>query len=199
MKKGKDSPGNWGNWDSTLKHLISYCNVTTTFKDIDKNFVEGFKEYLKQATTLKGETKLSQNSQSSYFLKFKAALNQAFEDGIIPISPARNVNGINPEETHREYLTIDEVKALVKTECRYPVLKNAFLFACLTGLRWSDVQKLKWSEVKKDGDGWKIDFRQQKTKGQEYLDISNQARNYLGQQDSPEERVFCGVKVFSMV
>ncbi len=194
LEKRKNSPGNWGNWDSTLKHLIQYCDVQTTFRDIDKNFVEGFKEYLQQATTLRGETNLSQNSQSSYFLKFKAALNQAFEDGIIPISPARNVTGINPEETHREYLTLNELKALAKTECKYPVLKNAFLFSCLTGLRWSDVQKLKWSEVQKQGDSWRVIFRQQKTGRQEYLDISNQARDFLGQQDSPGERVFVGLK-----
>jgi integrase len=79
-------------------------------------------------------------------------------------------------------------------ECKYPVMKNAFLFSCLTGLRWSDIQKLKWSEVQKQGDGWRVTFRQQKTRGQEYLDISYQARNYLGQQGNPDERVFVGLK-----
>lgn len=201
-EKRKDSPGNAGNWSSTLIHLKKYCDINTTFRDIDKNFVEGFKEYLQHGANKKSNTPLAQNSQSSYFNKFKAAINNAFESRIIPINPIPKVKkgnkivnlAIELEETHREYLTIDELKSLAKTNCKYPVMKNAFLFSCLTGLRWSDINKLKWSEVQKDGDGWKMNFRQKKTNGLEYLDISKQARDYLGQQGSPDERVFVGLK-----
>ena len=194
IEKKKDSPGNWGNWDSTLKHLMKFCDVQTTFRDIDTNFVEDFKDYLQHKAKTKSDTLLSKNSQNSYFNKFRAAINLAFDERIIPDNPLRTVKAIKPDETHREYLTLDELKSLVKTACKYPVMKNAFLFSCLTGLRWSDIQKLKWSEVQKDNDSFKIVFRQQKTRGQEYLDIPKQARELLGQQDSPEERVFKGLK-----
>lgn len=194
IEKRKDSPGNYGNWDSTLKHLKNYCDIQTTFRDIDTNFVEGFKDYLQNDAKTKSNNKLSKNSQNSYFNKFRAALNEAFENRITPDNLTRGVKAVTPEETHREYLTIDELKSLVKIDCRYPGMKNAFLFSCLTGLRWSDIQKLKWSDVQKSKDGWKIDFRQKKTGGQEYLDISIQAREYLGQQGKPDERVFVSLK-----
>jgi len=194
IEKRKESKGNYGNWDSTLKHLIKFCDVKTTFRDIDIDFVEGFKDYLQHRASSKGNVPLSKNSQNSYFNKFRAALNQAFEDRIIPDNPTRRVKGIKADEPHREYLTIDELKNLVKTECKYPIMKNAFLFSCLTGMRWSDINKLKWSEVQKNGDGCRVVFRQQKTRGQEYLDISNQARDYLGQQGNQDERVFKGLK-----
>jgi len=194
IEKRKDSPGNWGNWGSMLKHLIKHCDIKTTFRDIDVNFVEGFKEYLQYEAKTKSNNLLSKNSQNSYFNKFRAVLNQAFDDRIIPDNPARRVKAIKPDETHRAYLSFDELKNLAKTECKYPVLKNAFLFSCLTGLRWSDIQKLKWSEVQKQGEGWRVVFRQQKTRGQEYLDISNQAHDFLGQEGSPDERVFAGLK-----
>jgi hypothetical protein len=42
-------------------------------------------------------------------------------------------------ETHREYLSIDELQALSKTKCKIPVLKSAFIFSCLSGIRWSDI------------------------------------------------------------
>lgn len=194
IEKRKESKGNYGNWDSTLKHLIKYCDVQITFRDVDVKFVEGFKEYLQHEAKTKSDTPLSKNSQNSYFNKFKAALSQSFEDRIIQDNPAKRVKGIKPDETHREYLTIDELKSLVKTECKYPVMKRAFLFSCLTGMRWSDIHKLKWSEVQKQGDGWRVIFRQQKTRGQEYLDINNQARDYLGEQGKQDERVFIGLK-----
>jgi len=194
IEKRKESKGNYGNWDSTLKHLIKYCDVKITFRDIDIDFVEGFKSYLQHEAKTKSNTPLSKNSQNSYFNKFRATINQAFDDRIIPENPVKKVKAIKPDETHREYLTIDELKSLVKTECKYPVMKRAFLFSCLTGMRWSDIQKMKWSEVQKQGDGWRVIFRQQKTGGQEYLDINDQARDYLGEQDKPDERVFIGLK-----
>jgi len=194
IENRKDSPGNLGNWDSTLKHLNNYCSAQTTFRDIDTGFVEGFKYHLQHKAKTKSDTPLSINSQSSYFNKFKAAINQAFDERIIPENPAKRIKGIKTDDPRREYLTIDEIKSLVKTECKHPVMKNAFLFSCLTGLRWSDIQKLQWSAVQKHGDGWRVIFRQQKTRGQEYLDISNQARNLLGQSGNPDERVFKGLK-----
>ncbi len=59
----------------------------------------------------------------------------------MPVKPA------HVEDEHREHLTFDELQRLAKTECPYPVQKDAFLFSCLTGMRWSDINKLTWAEV----------------------------------------------------
>lgn len=194
IEQRKESPGNWGNWDSALKHLVAYAGTNTTFEMVDKKFVEGFKTYLAKQAKTKSGTALSTNSQSSYFLKLKAALNQAVEDGIIPHSPAMSVKPAHVEDVHREYLTFDELQRLAKTECPYPVLKDAFLFSCLTGMRWSDINKLTWAEVQEFDGGTRIVFRQKKTKGLEYLDITDQAVRYMGQRGKPDERVFTGLK-----
>lgn len=194
IEQRKESPGNCGNWDSALKHLVAYAGTNTTFEMVDKKFVEGFKTYLAKQAKTKSNTALSTNSQSSYFLKLKAALNQAVEDGIIPHSPAMSVKPAHVEDVHREYLTFDELQRLAKTECPYPVLKDAFLFSCLTGMRWSDINKLTWAEVQEFDGGTRIVFRQKKTKGLEYLDITDQAVRYMGQRGKPDERVFTGLK-----
>ena len=194
IEQRKESPGNWGNWDSALKHLVAYAGTNTTFEMVDKKFVEGFKTYLAKQAKTKSGTALSTNSQSSYFLKLKAALNQAVEDGIIPHSPAMSVKPAHVEDVHREYLTFDELQRLAKTECPYPVLKDAFLFSCLTGMRWSDINKLTWAEVQEFDGGTRIVFRQKKTKGLEYLDITDQAVRYMGQRGKADERVFVGLK-----
>ncbi len=73
------------------------------------------------------------------------------------------------------YLTIDELKKLAQTECEYPNIKKAFLFSCLTGLRRSDILKLTWGEVHEQGGFTRIIFKQKKTKGLEYLDLTPQA------------------------
>ena len=191
------SKGNYDNWDSALKHLINYCHVNTTFKDVDTAFIEGFKDYLLAKAKMKSGKLLATNSALSYFNKFRAAINRAFEEGIVNNNPLIRVKGIKQEDTHREYLTLDELKALAKVECRYEILKRAFLFSCLSGLRWSDVQKLTWNEVQEFNGKWRIQFTQKKTKGVEYLDISEQARNYMGNKGQQDERVFASLKYSS--
>ena len=188
------SLGNYGNWDSTLKHLLNYTSANTTFKDITPEFCEGFKDYLLNKVKTKTGKSLSQNSSSSYFNKFKATLNQAFDDKIINENPAKRIKSIKAEETEREYLNQEEIQALMKAECRYEVLKNAFLFSCFTGLRWSDINTLTWSKIQEFEGGYRVHFKQQKTKGVEYLDIPTNALQYIGERGNPDDRVFVGLK-----
>jgi integrase len=196
-EKRQQSTGNYGNWDSTLKHLIKFAGTKVSFREVDQTFCENFKDYLKNIARKRSGHPLSSSSVSSYFNKFKACLKEAVRKKIILSSPAIDVANIKPIYCAREYLTLNELKAIVKAECRYDVLKRAFIFSCLTGLRWSDINKLKWSEVQNTGEGWRITFHQQKTKGLQYLDISEQARGYMGQPGSSDEKVFIGLKYSS--
>jgi len=193
-RKKKETSGNYGNWASTLIHLTKYAGTKNTLRNIDEIFIEGFKQFLENKARTKSDTPLSKNTQSSYFNKLKAAINEAYDKRLIPDNPAKRVKSIKPEPTHRQYLTIEELRLLAKTDFRYPVMKNAFLFSCLTGLRWSDIIKLTWSKVYKHYEGYKIDFRQEKTKDFEYLDISQQARDYLGKRGNPNDKIFIGLK-----
>ncbi len=196
---GVESRGNWGNWYSCLHHLLIYDkNEKITFEDITPEWVQGFRDYLDNEavawahdyrTRIKDKP-LARNSKLSYFNKLRACLNQAFDDRIIPFNPARNVENFKAEEGTRMYLTIDEVRKLAQTECEYPRIKAAFLFSCLTGLRRSDILKLTWSEVHQQGNFTRIIFRQKKTQGQEYLDITPQAAELIGEKGKPNEQVF---------
>lgn len=193
-EKRLQSVGNYGNWDSTLKHLIKFSGTKVLFREIDSAFCQRFKDYLTNDAKKSNGDNLSSSSVSSYFLKFRACLNMAVNEEVILKSPARQVSIPKAIENKREYLTLDELKAIAKADCRYEVLKRAFLFSCLTGLRWSDVQKLQWSEVQNTNEGWRITFHQQKTKGLQYLDITEQSRAYLGKEGTHDEKVFTGLK-----
>lgn len=193
-EKRLQSKGNYDNWNSALKHLKKFAGDQVTFNEVTPEFSEQFRNYLRDKAKTKSEKKLSSASVSSYFNKFRACLTKAKKDKIILSNPAEDITNSLEIESEREYLTFDEVKKLAKAECRYDVLKRAFLFSCLTGLRWSDIQKMKWSEVKKTDDGDRIVFHQQKTKGLQYLDISEQAKSFFGLPDLPDERVFKGLK-----
>lgn len=206
----QESRGNWGNWYSCLQHLeIFMTNKKMTFREVTPDWIEGFKNYLdKKAVCQNRKTKdgelterahLSQNSKVSYFNKLRACLNHAFTKHIIPVNPMDGIPGFPQEETEREYLTIEEVKLLSATECRYRYLKEAFLFSCLTGLRKSDIMRLRWKNVVQQGDFTRVIFRQKKTKSQEYLDITPQAVKYMGERGPAEELVFKNFRYSSIM
>jgi integrase len=189
----KETKGNEGNWYSTQKHLEKFAGSNVTFKDIDLQFAKLFKEYLDKAKKKDGKP-LSNNSKASYFAKFRACLNEAIKEKIINSNPAIEAGNYKATETQREYLTLNEVRKLAKTECRYDVLKRAFLFSCITGLRWIDINNLVWNDVQKIKKNWRVHFKQQKSKGLQYLDINQQARDLMLEVGKPDERVFVGLK-----
>jgi integrase len=188
------SADNYGNWKSTFAHLKKIVPPNLTFDEIDENFVKKVKDYFDKQAATKSNLPLSQNSKHSYFNKFKASLKKAFDDGFLSINYSTKVKSFEQAESQREYLTFNELQSLAKAECKYPVLKKAFLFSCLSGLRWSDINTLMWSEVRDEGELSKVNFRQEKTDGVEYLYISKQARDLLGDRQAPQERVFRGLK-----
>lgn len=198
-KGAPESRGNWGNWYSCYKHLQIYeKNQDITFDEITPEWVQGFKDYLENdakawAPRYERELEyhpLSRNSKLSYFNKLRACIHQALADGVIEQNPMRGVDNFKAEESKRMYLTIDEVKAITKAKCSSPGVKRAFLFSCLTGLRRSDIMKMTWGEVHKQGDYTRIIFKQKKTSGQEYIDITPQAAELMGERRKPTDKVF---------
>jgi len=192
--------GSHGNWQSTYQILLKFLDgKDLTFEEVDTEFLEKFKKHLLEARITKSNTRLARNSALSYFNKVKAALNQAFDDKIIQDKIGQRVKSIKEQDTHREYLTVEELKKLVETECESDLLKRAFLFSAATGLRWSDVNALIWANVEYSDELMchQLRFVQQKTKAAEILPISSQALEFIGERDNDANRVFKGLKYSS--
>lgn len=179
------------NWERSIEFLKDFAGETIPFSQIDFKFCEDFKSFLQ--TAKRGGNKdgiLSQNTASTYFSVFKAALKQAFIDGYFATDISAKIKSIPSQETRREYLTIEELNSLVETPCENDVLKRAALFSALTGLRHSDIQKLKWNEISFEKNQPRINFTQKKTKGVEYMPISQQALEICGEPKSANDLVF---------
>lgn len=137
------------------------------FNKLDEKLCEDFKEWL-------FEEEYKNNSVWVTVLKLKTVLNLAVKEKIIPLNPAKFVK-VKLEETEKIFLTVDELKKMYNTDYKEKDVKRAFLFACYTGLRLSDIKALTWKQIRES----KLYFIQQKTKGVEYLPLSETASKIL--------------------
>ena len=121
------------NFKSFVKNKT--INGELPFKIVSEKLTENYKEYLEK--TFKNSTAWV------YLLKLKVILNKAIKEKLIVRSPAKYTK-IKLEDIEKVFLTEDEIKLLVEKDFENIEVKKAFLFACFTGLRISDVKKIKW-------------------------------------------------------
>ena len=183
------------NWTRVGKLLSIYSKgKPIPFKTISAKLLEDIKLFMLTAP-MGGNKKgtLSQNSAATYFSIVKAGLHRAFIDEYLTVDIGTKVKGIPEVKVKREYLTIEEAGMLANTPCDNEILKRAFFFAVLTGIRLCDVQGLTWGEISKVQNGWQVDFTQRKTHIVDYLPINEQAYSLCGERGECDQRVFEGL------
>jgi integrase len=183
------------NWISAFHYFEKFTGGTVKFAALNENLFDEFKAYLLNVKSNRSDkATLSHNTAVSYFNKVKATLRQAYRDGFLQADLNEKVAPIKAAETRRDYLTIEELNTLINTPCNNPLLKRAALFSALTGLRFSDIQKLVWCELVEVAPGYYvIRYTQKKTKKVEDLPISEQAYQLCGERGKPSEKVFEGL------
>lgn len=210
--KGRDKTNNAATYANAIKHLRIFINdhygegKADTYKlaRVDEDFCKGFIDYLntKAVAARVGEQhqtprQLSPNTRNTYFTRLAAALNKAVLDGLIAAAPTKNFtrkHGNRPQQqaSKREYLTESELKTLIGTDCKCKEIREAFLFSCMCGLRWSDINALRWQDIHTNGNVWQIETRMVKTQELLYLPLSEQAKAFIPERadKEPSDRVF---------
>ena len=177
---------------STKWQLMNYMGNTAKTKllqAVDEEFCIGFLNYLKTATTSTGKP-LSGTTIYHYSRWLKDIFHRAVVDDLIAKSPIdkliQNKEMPSRPDVQMDYLTIDEVKQLMQTPFKQEQVKNAFLFACFTGLRISDIKNLRWQNIKTDGDSLRFDIVMKKTDTPLTGKIPNAAKEWMPEQTESE-------------
>ena len=179
-----------------INHIKGYetsrKKKTTLLSDITANWVRDFNDYLKNDavdTHFKNgdcAPHIKPNTQVNMLTKLSVVLNEATRQGKINYNPVQSLSKRErpkKENENRTFLTLDEVKRLMQTP--YPVIKggedvpNAFLFSVFSGLRFSDVARLKGENIYRNGDKVFILFTTKKTTTRQNLKLGKMALKYL--------------------
>ena len=182
-------------WQHVYKHFAKFCNDKCRFDEINVDLCNKFREYLLNAPqTIHTEHKLHINSVAGYWSTFRAVLHTAYREHKIKENPNGFLERIDTIPTEKEHLSQPELVSLANTDCKEPVLKKAFLFSCLTGLRKSDIKALTWKKIQPYGDGGMyITVRMQKTQQLVNNPVSEEALELICFYDGeyePDAKVF---------
>ena len=184
--------------------VIEYLNhigrPNLSLKEVDKEFCKGFIAFLKTCTKKDGAKKLSQTTQRLFVNRFGSAMAMAVREGIIDSNPFALLDKKDKPQkriAEKEFLTIEEIQKAIDTPCRYEIVKKAFLFCCFTGLRYSDMKCLKWSEIRTAPDGISqyIDHIQVKTKDRVTIPVSDETRRWMPERIEGVDTIFYELKI----
>lgn len=154
--------------------------------NITPRFCHSFLDYLHR--------NLNGNSPVNYFKKFKMCLNACVESGLVLQNPANGIRLPQYNDVTKEILSEKELTQLALTPCRNSEVKRAFLFSCMSGLRWCDVKLLCYRNI--DFAQKRLTLIQKKVAGHSshsvlHLNLNASALYLLKvQSGSSEERVF---------
>ena len=179
------------------KRFLTLYTDDIALNKIDKAFCIGFSNFLKTGYKTSNGACLSPKSGFNILGEVSTAINTAVRNDIIKSNPFTQLTPsekIQSVEAVREYLTIDEVKELIRTPCEKPIVKQAFLFSCNCGLRLSDVLDLCWKDLMFTDGSWRVGMRMIKTDRVVFVPLPQQALRWLPQIERiPEEKVFSGL------
>ena len=182
-----------GTKDFYRKHLskLRGFSPSLSFADIDLDFLHSYKDYCYEL----------RNCDATMFksLEFiRRVLNAALKEDVIEKSPFRNFE-IKNFKGNTAFLSMDQVKQLQELYDKNSLLPGQqnvlrfFLFACFTGLRYSDIYNLRFNNIITEQGNLFLRFTQQKTNKQTLVPIIAQAAKLI------PEKTFDNAKVFRVV
>ena len=164
-------------------HLETYGD--TTIDKVTTAYLQDYIQHLQSQDLRSGTVRL-------YFQKLVCVLHDAYKNGLFDDRILQRVKRPKREQEKKSFLTETELKKMTKHQLseEYNNIQKMFLFSCLTGLRYSDVQGLRWKDVKRNGRHLQLEFHQQKTDTHERLPLCAEAETLLRGMKRCGESVF---------
>lgn len=163
-------------------HALTAYNINVAMRDVNRDYIIGLTNFLRNDYRSPRGKKLKDYSVINYLGCLRNALNMAVREDVIADNPIMKLSAqdkVKAPESQREYLTVEEVQQLEATDSPYPHIKQAFLFACYTGLRCSDVRSITWGKIVKDGEKYRLHTVMFKTKRPFYIPLSMKAMQWM--------------------
>ncbi len=123
-----------------IDFLTTIKKADLTFGNLDALLIEQFIEYLEDRSIGEGAR--------SYYNRFKKMIKQAYRKKLMTTNVLdfveRKATG---NARKKDILTLEELKVLAATKTESSEVRRAFLYTCVSGLRWCDIKALQWDNI----------------------------------------------------
>jgi integrase/recombinase XerD len=176
---------------NAVLNVLKEFRSTLQFNEINLHLIEQFDVYLRE------ERKITINGAFGNHKCFKAIIRASIKKGYLEKDPYADFR-IRSEDSKRVFLIAEELRILTTLQIEQQKIpghlektRDAFLFSCYSGIRFSDMEDLKWNNIS----GHSISLMMNKTGKEVNIALIPQTRaildKYLGVSgESPENRVF---------
>jgi len=163
------------NFARQLDEYQTSINKTIKLVDVDKDFADGFLQYLSE------EKGLAINTVGRYIKRLKTIIKEAEESGLKVDVNYKAIRGFE-DENIVTFLTLDEIDVIIEKEMpneRLQLAKDWLIIGCYTAQRISDLFRMKKSMIiTKNGLDY-ITLKQFKTKKQVMIPIHYRVKEIL--------------------
>ena len=182
------APGTMTGYNHQLNKLRSFQGELQ-FNEITGSFIEAYQKYLAH----KRDKPNNSNSIAKSMSFIRSMLYRAKKSGLIDGHVFENEMKVARIEGDREFLNLSELGKLEELfqdgtlkQNKQNVLRY-FLFACYTGLRYSDIREIRFCNIQDDN--W-ISLKMVKTKDPVRIPIIPRARRLLTEKGFESQKVF---------
>ncbi|RIV51624.1 site-specific integrase [Flagellimonas taeanensis] len=188
-------PGTMKNYYGTKKYLFRFLESKYKLPDIrlkqlNYKFITDFEHYLLNGPQLQKGKKCTNNGAMKHLERLMKMVKLGVKLEWLDKDPFINYK-LRFHKTERSYLTERELRRIEETDFTglgYEKVKDAFLFACYTGLSYIDVRELEKNQLVLgiDGNQW-IYTKREKTSESVKLPLLPKAKEIIEKYwDSPE-------------
>lgn len=171
-RKGR-SAGTIEVWTCWVRKVKTWRGCLFSLKDLTSDWWGKYEDWVRAQG-------FGQTTIHHYLARMRCVLNKAEKDGLLVVNPSKHARISAVKRTERVYLTAEELRALKGVDCPDREIGRAFLFGCLTGLRYSDIKALRWEQM----EGRRLILKIRKTGKTEYVELNSQAVALLGAKGS---------------
>ena len=179
------------NLNPTIDHFLEFSSEKLLFSDINERLCQEFKNYLAEAP-LSPRGVLKNSTIKQYFDHFKYVIKICFLRNMIKDNYSKNINIKNNYTDYQHFITISEIKTLIKSKTIYPSITKAFIFGCLTGLGEKNLKELEWLDFDFIKDSFYINLNRDNRIYK--LKVSQMAMDFIGNPLKVRGKVFFKLK-----
>jgi integrase len=160
-------------------YLVGKGKQGLVFGAITSLLIEDFIEHLESNSIGEGA--------NSYYSRFKKMLKQAYRQRLLKENVLDFVKlKVKGNAKRKDILTLTELKKLSSTPTESSEVRRAFLFCCVTGLRWCDVKALSWGNL--DLANKQMLLTQSKTDSDVIIPLNDTALKLLGMPEAKQPK-----------